>query len=233
MINIEELLSRSKEIGYELSRKQAEMLDCYAEMLVEANRTVNLTRIDTPDEMLEKHFADCLYACKHIDNGEKVADVGCGAGFPGMVIAIACNAHVTFIDSVGKKLSFISDVCNELGIEAQFINERAEVIGRNPDQRDRYDYVTARAVARLNTLIEYCSPLVKVGGKFIAMKGKDADIEVDEVENASNELKCKITDSERYTVNGDEQRSIIVFEKFEATPEIYPRTTKKISKQPL
>ena len=233
MINIEKLIERSKQIGFPITTETAEKLDVYAQMLVEANKTTNLTRIETPDDMSEKHFVDCLYACKHIEKGSSVADVGCGAGFPGMVIAIVCEAHVTFVDSIAKKLAFIEAVCEKMNISADIVNERAEIIGRKEEYRERYDYVTARAVARLNTLMEYCVPLVKPNGKFIAMKGRDSDIELEEANNALSILNCNVEKQEKYVINEEEQRSIIVVAKRESTSQEYPRNTKKIAKYPL
>ena len=170
---------------------------------------------------------------KYIEKGKTVVDVGCGAGFPGMVIAIACGAEVTFVDSIAKKLMFIEAVCNRLGISARFESERAEIIGRKEEFREKYDYVTARAVARLNTLMEYCVPLVKPNGKFIAMKGRDSDIELEEANNALSILNCTVEKQEKYVINGEEQRSIIVVAKRASTSQEYPRNTKKIAKYPL
>ncbi|MCC8073959.1 MAG: 16S rRNA (guanine(527)-N(7))-methyltransferase RsmG [Clostridiales bacterium] len=179
-----ELLSRSAEyIGVDLGNYGLDRFDTYAERLVRWNDHVNLTAITDPDEIVIKHFIDCLYITKFVSFTEnsKLVDVGSGAGFPGIPLLIANpDLNVTFVDSVKKKLGFIKDVLRQIGLVGETRHDRAEELGKDSDFREKYDYATARAVAPLNELCEYCLPLVKVGGLFISMKGANGMKELDD-----------------------------------------------------
>ena len=169
MIDYELLQSEAEKIGVDLGEYGADRFDSYAERLVRWNEHVNLTAITEPDDIVIKHFIDCLYIMKYVafKKDEKLVDVGTGAGFPGMPLLIANpDLDVTFVDSMEKRIGFLRDVLKNIGLTGTRIHERAEIVGKDADYREKFDYATARAVAPLNVLCEYCLPLVKVGGLF-------------------------------------------------------------------
>ena len=165
---------------------------------------------------------------------QSLVDVGSGAGFPGLPLLIANpQLEVTFVDSVNKKLSFIKDALNNAGLMANIINSRAEELGRNSDFRESFDYVTARAVAPLRVLAEYCLPLVKPDGFFVSMKGSNGLQELADAENAIKTLGGEVAKTAEYTLPNGDPRSIIIVRKISQTPTKYPRKTKKIETKPL
>ena len=169
-ISKELLVKSAAEFDVEITDLIADKFDIYARELVSYNEKVNLTAITDPDEIVIKHFADSLAFFKYsgVKSGNSVADVGCGAGFPGVPILIAGDKlEVTLFDAVNKKLDFIRYVLSQLGLDASVIHIRAEDAGRKPEYREKFDFVTARAVAQLRVLSEFCIPLVKVGGSFV------------------------------------------------------------------
>ena len=161
-----------------LSERQLEQLEKYAALLLEWNEKINLTAITDEEGIAAKHFLDCLAFLRHaqIKEGARVADVGTGAGFPGIVLKIARpDIELVLIDSLQKRLNFLSEVCRELGIKATLVHARAEDAGHDKALRESFDFVTARAVANLAVLSEYCLPLVKIGGVFAPMKTAEAE----------------------------------------------------------
>mgnify|MGYP002454722339 FL=1 len=183
-----------------------------------------------------KHFIDSLYPMKYVDfkAGLSLADVGTGAGFPGLPLLIANpKLEVNFIDSSGKRINFIKDVLSNIGIIAQTTHERAEDAGKNPDYRAQYDYVTARAVAPLNVLCEYCIPLVKVGGVFVSLKGANGIEELEGAKNAIDVLGGEVITAESYKLPNGDSRTLFVIKKISQTPTKYPRKPKKIDTRPL
>ena len=181
-----------------LSEEQYAQLERYAELLVEWNEKMNLTAITDPEGIAVKHFLDCLAYLKwaKILEGAKVADVGTGAGFPGVVLKIARpDIKLVLIDSLQKRLNFLDTVLNEIGVKATLVHARAEDAGHDKNLRESFDVVTARAVANLAVLSEYCIPLVKVGGHFIAMKG-DGQKELTPAMNAISKLGGKFVNME-------------------------------------
>ena len=183
MIDKVRLRDQAAAMGVTVTPEAAEKLDVYAVRLVETNRQVNLTAITDPEGILVKHFLDSLSLAPFLTNGTaepiSLVDVGTGAGFPGVPLAIVCPAlRLTLLDSLQKRLTFLEALCGELGIPAALVHARAEEAGRRPDLRERFDIGTARAVAGLPVLCEYLLPLVKPGGRMIAMKGPDGETEL-------------------------------------------------------
>ncbi len=213
-----------------------ERLGKYADMLVEWNEKINLTAITDPEGIVIKHFLDCALLLKQVQipQGAKVIDVGTGAGFPGVVLKIfRPDIKLTLLDGLNKRLVFLNEVLSALGLSAETVHMRAEEAGKAAAHRERYDLVTARAVARLNTLYEYCLPLCKVGGIFCSMKGPSAKEELTEAIKASTILGGDKGDIKQETLTGEEVRSFIITKKISQTPPKYPRISAKISKQPL
>ena len=233
----EELLIKSAaEFSVELTGNQIDMFDKYASMLVDYNQKVNLTAITDPDEIVIKHFSDSLAVCKYApcELKGKLADVGTGAGFPGMpLLIVSPGLKVTFFDAVNKKLDFIRYVVNELGLDADVIHSRAEDAGRSPEYREKFDFATARAVAQLRILSEFCLPLVKVGGYFISMKGTISEEEKTFGTAAFNKVGAELYDDIFYSIYNGDERNIIISKKVSQISSKYPRNMGQISKKPL
>ena len=234
MIDKNRLCSLAKENGIILDDTALDRFDTYAELLVEWNGKMNLTAITEPEEIEVKHFLDCLMLPKYfnLDNIQTVIDVGAGAGFPSVPLLI-CKPDLclTMMDAINKRLTFLDTAVHALGLEAQLIHERAEAAGQDENYREKFDLATARAVAPMNVLAEYCLPFVKVGGYFVALKGSNDDTE--EAKNAIATLGGEIVDNISYKLNGTEPRSIVVIKKISQTPTQFPRKSKKISTKPL
>ncbi len=213
-----------------------ERLNTYGNLLIKWNEKMNLTAITEPEEVLYKHFYDCLLFFKHVGvpQNAKIIDVGTGAGFPGMVLLIARpDIKLTLLDSLNKRLVFLNAVLEETGLSAEVIHARAEEGARKDTLREQFDISCARAVAALPTLSEYCLPYVKKGGLFVSMKGPAADEEAVAAERALSVLgggKAEII-SEKLP-DGSERRFVKI-KKISQTPTKYPRASGKITKQPL
>lgn len=234
MIDKNRLCSLAKENGIILDDTALDRFDTYAELLVEWNGKMNLTAITEPEEIEVKHFLDCLMLPKYfnLDNIQTVIDVGAGAGFPSVPLLIyKPDLCLTMMDAINKRLTFLDTAVHALGLEAQPIHERAEAAGQDENYREKFDLATARAVAPMNVLAEYCLPFVKVGGYFVALKGSNDDTE--EAKNAIATLGGEIVDNISYKLNGTESRSIVVIKKISQTPTQFPRKSKKISTKPL
>lgn len=235
-ISDELLITCAKEFDVELSKENVIRFDTYARELVSYNEKVNLTAITEPDDIVIKHFADSLAFFKYsgIGKGDIVADVGTGAGFPGIPILIAGdNLNVTLFDAVNKKLDFIRHLVNELGLKADIVHIRAEDAGKMPEYREKFDYVTARAVAQLRILSEFCIPLVKVGGKFVSMKGSISEEEKTNGIAAFSKLGTQLYDDIIYNIHNGDERNIIIGKKISQVSSKYPRNMGQISKKPL
>lgn len=234
MIDKNRFCSLAKENGIILDDTALDRFDTYAELLVEWNGKMNLTAITEPEEIEVKHFLDCLMLPKYfnLDNIQTVIDVGAGAGFPSVPLLIyKPDLCLTMMDAINKRLTFLDTAVHALGLEAQLIHERAEAAGQDENYREKFDLATARAVAPMNVLAEYCLPFVKVGGYFVALKGSNDDTE--EAKNAIDTLGGEIVDNISYKLNGTEPRSIVVIKKISQTPTQFPRKSKKISTKPL
>lgn len=219
--------------GLELTPEIRERLNTYGNLLLEWNEKMNLTAITEPEAVLYKHFYDCLLFLKHIhpEKGASLIDVGTGAGFPGMVLKIARpDLKVTLLDGLNKRLVFLNEVLSSLSLDAETVHMRAEEAGRNPKYREKFDISCARAVAALPILSEYCIPLVKKSGLFVAMKGHSG---ADEATSAANAVKLLGGESSQIiceTLTGEEQRTFIITKKISQTPPKYPRAGGKIAK---
>ena len=202
----------------------------FSDLLLERNKVMNLTAVRDPIEVVTRHFLDCAPLAAYAQ-GKTMVDVGCGAGFPGMPVALLSDANVTLLDSLGKRITFLNETIHTLGMEnAQAIHARAEEFGR----REMFDLATSRAVARLNILAELSLPLVKVGGLFIAMKAVGSDEEIEEARNAIRLLGGKLEKIEDYTVPcTDVVHRLVIVRKVRPTPAQYPRRFGKISASPL
>lgn len=217
-----------------LTDEQLEQFDTYARLLVEWNEKMNLTAITEPDEIVIKHFVDSLEFLEYADlpQGAKVIDVGTGAGFPSVPLLIARpDIQLTLMDALNKRLNFLDAVLTETGLDAELVHSRAEELGKDKNYREQYDIATARAVAPMNVLSEYCLPFVKLGGEFVALKGSNDD--VSPAENAIKTLGGEIKATVSYKLPNGDDRSIAVVKKISQTSTKYPRNNKKISTKPL
>ncbi|MEG2770203.1 MAG: 16S rRNA (guanine(527)-N(7))-methyltransferase RsmG [Oscillospiraceae bacterium] len=205
----------------------------YAKILVEYNQKVNLTAITDPEGIVQKHFLDSLLFanCEHVTG--KYVDVGTGAGFPGVVAKLfKPELKVTLMEPTGKRVDFLKYLCSELGLEdIEFAKERAEEAARKA-WREQFDTAGARAVAAMNVLAEYCLPLVKVGGVFVAMKA-DAESEIMQSEDAIKKLGGEIAEIKTFTLPNESKRSLVIVKKISQTSSVYPRNGGKIAKAPL
>ena len=221
--------------GLELSAIQKEQLHTYFELLVEKNKVMNLTGITEENEVYEKHFYDSLLFSFDIDfSGKTLIDVGTGAGFPGLVLAICYpNLKVTLLEPLNKRCVFLSEVVTALGLQnVEIVNQRSEDYSKN--NREKFDYATARAVARLNILLELVMPLVKVNGTFIALKGRLGYEEVDESKRALELLDCKVDKVQDVKLlTDDDSRQNIYVLKLKKTNNKYPRNYSQIKNKPL
>ena len=226
-----------KDYKITLTENQYEQFQKYFELLAEWNEKMNLTAITDESGVALKHFADSLSLLNFVDipQNSSLADVGTGAGCPGVVLKIARpDIKLTLIDSLNKRLVFLGEVCAQLGIEAELIHSRAEDGARDEKLRESFDFAVSRAVARMNVLSEYCLPYVKVGGAFCAMKGAQANEEFKESLNAINTLGGKLEKKYFFELpeNGGE-RAIAVVRKVKNTPQKYPRQSGKIKAKAL
>lgn len=234
-MNKKQFINELEKIGVKLSEKQLEQLHIYYEMLVEWNKVMNLTGITEEEQVYLKHFYDSLTICKVVDLNKELTlcDIGTGAGFPGMVLKICFpHLHVTLVDSLGKRLNFLDNVINKLElIDIETIHARAEEYAIKV--REKYDVVTARAVASLNTLLEYCIPLIRPGKYFVAMKGNIAQ-EIKLIDACKKLLDTKLLKMEEFMLPIEGSiRNILVFSKLGNTNKKYPRKYSEIKKNPL
>ena len=234
MIDKERLRSLALQSGIELDQTALDRFDTYAELLVEWNCKMNLTAITEPEEIEVKHFLDCLMLPKYFDlgNTKTVIDVGAGAGFPSVPLLIYNpDLCLTMMDAINKRLTFLDTAIHAIGLEANLVHARAEDSGQDKNYREMFDLATARAVAPMNVLAEYCLPFVKVGGYFVALKGSNDDTE--QAKDAIATLGGEVVSNVSYKLNGTEPRSIVVVKKISQTPTQFPRKAKKISAKPL
>lgn len=234
--NLQEIAPMCEKFGVHLDSDQCAKLNRYGNLLLEWNEKMNLTAITEPREVLYKHFYDCILFLKHVKvpQNARLIDVGTGAGFPGMVLKIVRpDLAVTLLDGLNKRLTFLNAVAEDLGLSVETVHLRAEDAGRNPQYRERFDLATARAVSALPTLCEYCLPLVKKGGQFVAMKGSSAAEEVAAAQNAVKILGGAKPTVAFETLTGEEQRAFVGIKKISQTPPKYPRSGGKIAKSAL
>ena len=219
-------------LGLQLDESAQDKLCAFGHAVVEQNKVMNLTAITEPDQVAKLHLLDSISLLTLEDlAGKTLIDVGCGAGFPGVPLKIACpQVQLTLLDSLGKRMTWLASVLPQLGVEANVVTARAEeyVTGC----REQYDFATSRAVARLNILLELTAPYVKVGGKVLAMKGTAAQEELAEAKNAIRRLGLKLEQVVEFPVDGT-AHTVIVLKKVAPTPAQYPRRFAKIKQAPL
>lgn len=236
MIQKDLLKNGAADFGVTLDETALDRFDKYAECLVETNKYLNLTAITEPDEVVTKHFLDSLAILKIFEpkKGAKGIDVGTGAGFPGSSLLIARpDLKISLLDGTLKKLRFVDETLQSIGLHADILHMRAEEAGQKAAYREQFDFVTARAVANLRELCEYCLPFIKVGGLFIAMKSIRTETELAEAENAIHLLGGKIDTVHTFELGDAGERTLILIKKISQTPPKYPRPSAKIAKQPL
>ncbi len=234
---IEEIAPLCEAFSVKLDEDIIKKLNLYGNLLLEWNEKINLTAIKEPKEVLYKHFYDCILFFKNVNvpKSARVIDVGTGAGFPGMVLKIVRpDLEAVLLDSLNKRILFLNDVIEKLNLKnITAVHSRAEEGARNKNYREKFDIACARAVASMPVLLEYCTPFVKVGGEFVAMKGPSAREETALCNNAISELKVSSPQFIEETLTGNEQRVFVIFKKISQTPPKYPRKSGNISKQPL
>ncbi len=246
------------EAGIPCTPKQADQLQRYMELLIQWNQKMNLTAITEPEQVAVKHFLDsglllqqCLLVLGMLGKGKQAAeisgegilsefsgkrliDVGTGAGFPGLVLKILCpDLQVTLLDSLQKRLTFLGEVAKELELTVDLVHARAEEGGRMPSLRCGFDFATARAVAPMNLLAEYCLPFVKEGGWFLALKGPGIKEELEQARGALGQLGGALEVLQEYTLPGGDQRVLAGIRRVKPLSSVYPRPTAKIKKKPL
>ena len=237
-MNEKQFIEALKEKGIELSEQQIAQFKKYFELLVEWNEKMNLTAITDLEGVYLKHFYDSISASFYFDFSKvtRVCDVGAGAGFPSIPIKI-CFPHlqITIVDSLNKRLTFLNHLTNELQLEnMNFVHARAEEFGQNATYREKFDVVTARAVARLSVLSELCIPLAKEGGYFVALKAAAGAEEMKDAGKAISTLGAKLKEEFKFLLPIEEsERSLYVFDKVKATPKKYPRKPGVPNKTPI
>ncbi len=234
-MNQNRFIEELKKINIELNDNQLEQLNKYYELLVEWNEKFNLTNITDKEQVFLKHFYDSLTLSKVVDlkQEESLCDIGTGAGFPGLVLKIVFpNLRVILVDSLNKRIEFLKEVIKELKLDnIEVYHDRAEEFAKN--NIEKYDIVTARAVAHLSVLLEYSIPMVKINKYFIAMKA-NIDTEIEESSNALEKLDSKIIKIDRFQLPIEESnRTIIKVEKIKKTNKKYPRKNSEIKNKRL
>lgn len=216
----------------ELPEETKDQLCTFGTDVIRQNEVMNLTAITEPEKVALLHLTDSLTLLKTADlQGKRIIDVGCGAGFPGVPVKIACpGAKLTLLDSLGKRMTWLEGELRQLGVEAECVTARAEEAVA--DRRESYDFATSRAVARLNILLELTAPYVKVGGAVLAMKGTAAREELKEAKNAIKKLGLELETVADFPIE-DTAHGVIVLHKVTHTPPQYPRRYAKIKQSPL
>lgn len=233
---LEALSENAEKMNIDLSKQQMRQFELYADTLVEWNQKMNLTAITDPQGIAVKHFLDSAALLQHaeIPEGSSLLDVGTGAGFPSVPVKLLRpDVQITLLDSLQKRIGFLDVLCEKLCIEAQTLHARAEEAGRKPALREQFAVATARAVAHLRELSEYCLPFVRPGGCFLAMKGQEIEQELDEARNAIGMLGGRVQEVLKYALPDGSGRSVVVVRKISQTPSNFPRMPAKIAKKPL
>lgn len=232
---LKSLFEGAKNLDISISDEMAEQFCKYTELLLEWNEKMNLTAITAPEEIAVKHYLDSLTLLKFVDipQNSRIIDVGTGAGFPSIPLMIARkDIHITMLDGTKKRLNFIDEVVSQLGLNGETLHARAEEAGKSAKYREKFDFATARAVARLNVLSEYCLPFVKEKGSFVAMKASVSD-EIDEAQGAIRLLGGKLSEVKEFCLPDGSERRLVVIKKISQAPPKYPRASAQIAKKAL
>ena len=224
--------------GIQLSDEQLKQFSIFYDHMIEMNQVMNLTSITEEDEVILKHFYDSMSVIKYyyFHDQINVIDVGTGAGFPGIPLAILLpNVQFTLMDSLNKRITFLNEVVKKCGLKnVECIHSRAEELAKDGDYRENYDVCVSRAVANLSVLLEYCIPFIKKGGKFISYKSISSEEELTDSKNAQNKLCCKLKENISFELpDTDIKRNFLIFEKFDHTADKYPRNNGIPRKKPL
>lgn len=233
---MQELEKKAKKMQIELSNQQLEQFYLYMNLLLEWNGKINLTAITDPKEIILKHFIDSITIAPYLKNAQSILDIGTGAGFPGIPLAILENSKdFVLMDSLNKRIIFLQEVIQNIALTGvQAIHGRAEELGKEKEHREHYDLVTSRAVAKLNILLEYMLPFVKVGGRCICMKSQEIEEELKEAKQAIELLGGKLERVDEIILpESDVKRKIIVIQKVRQTPIKYPRKPGTPTKEPI
>lgn len=232
-MKLQEMTKEANRRGFTITNEMEKQFDQYMKLLIEWNQRMNLTAIEEPEQIVEKHFYDCLLPIFSGNIKGKILDVGSGAGFPGVVFAIALpDTQVTLLEPIQKRCRFLTAVKEELQLNnVEIVNARAEDYVKI--HREIFDIVTARAVANLQILSELCIPFVKMGGNFISMKGTSGEEEYQKANHAITLLGCKEPEIQKEVLPDGSERIIFYFKKVKETPKQYPRPFGKIKKNPL
>ena len=224
--------------GIQLSDEQLKQFSIFYDYMIEMNQVMNLTSITEEDEVILKHFYDSMSVIKYyyFHDQINVIDVGTGAGFPGIPLAILLpNVQFTLMDSLNKRITFLNEVVKKCGLKnVECLHSRAEELAKDGDYRENFDVCVSRAVANLSVLLEYCIPFIKKGGKFISYKSISSEEELTDSKNAQNKLCCKLKENISFELpDTDIKRNFLIFEKFDHTADKYPRNNGIPRKKPL
>ena len=232
-MNRELFLNGLKKLNIEITDIQTEQFEKYSDLLKEWNEKINLTEITDDDGISIKHFLDCILLLKYIDIPENasVADIGTGAGFPGLPVKIMrSDVSLCLVDSLNKRINFLNEVKTQLGLDdVQCIHSRAEELARKREYREKFDFVLSRAVANMTVLCEYCLPFLRIGGTFVALKSSEIKEETEEALSMIGNLGGKVKEIISAPLpESDITRSLVVIEKVRETPKSFPRSSKRI-----
>lgn len=228
-----------KKYNIEITNEQVDKFNKYFELLIYWNKKINLTSITDYDEVVKKHFLDSVLLLSTYDNNlfvdKNIIDLGTGAGFPGIPLAILLSqSHFVLVDSLNKRIDFLKIVISDLKLNnVELIHSRAEDLGQNANYREQFDFCVSRAVAELPLLLEYCSPFINVDGYLLLYKSKKISSEIEISNNALNELKCSVNNLIKLSDDIDYERYILEIRKVGSTPDKYPRKAGKPKKKPL
>jgi len=235
------LIDGAQKIGINLNKEQIKKFSQYLELLIQWNQKINLTSLKTPPEIIIKHFLDSISCIKVFDKyidieGISIIDVGTGAGFPGIPVKIVYpSISLSLLEAKKKKTIFLEKIVEEMNFQrVEILNGRAEAFGKCPDYREKYDIALSRAVALLSTLSEYCLPLIRVGGLFVAQKGRSYKEEIDKALKTVQLLGGELIGVENVRIPFiNQERYLLVIKKIKDTPSKYPRKEGLPQKRPL
>lgn len=231
-----QITDEANQINITINNEKVEQFYKYMQILLEWNEKINLTAIKEEKEIITKHFIDSITISKYIKDNSYIADIGTGAGFPGIPLKIINDSYnITLVDSLNKRIKFLEEIITKLQLnKTKTIHARAEEIGKNKEYREKYDVVTSRAVADLSVLVEYMLPLVRVGGYCICMKGPDCEEEINKSKKAIKILGGKIEKQEQFELpKTNIKRTIVLIKKINTTPSKYPRKAGTPAKSPI